>query len=825
MNTNSQQDALSTRWTLEGRIPLSRVAEGAEWRRARVVDTDESVVLFIVRGQAAAETADAVRRAYLVEDARLLPVREIEAPDDELTVVEYPLPPAPPLAALLSKGALHPETARAIIGEAAAGLEVARRRGVRHQFLDSNRVFVDTASGEVVVLGVGAEAASHPGLDRSREVASFQDTAALAALLYRALTGRSPRRGEGGTVPRPSAVTAQEIPPDLDLLCDAVLNESSDDMPVTTRSLIEELRPWQSIPVTLEAYGSRQETAAQPVAGPTEPAAGAQPAAEAPPEPPAEQGPEAPQEPTAPQEAEAPQAAAPQGPASAPTGPPPAVPAAAAGAATLAGAAAAAAALPGAPDATGSPQEKSTDSTAAPGTVAEHSTDAAPPDQDPAEDTAATAPPTAAATEPDAAPSPAAEGADAAAAAESSRAANALVQELHLTQKRSSSPFPGQMSISPQQPAPAMDPAPATDAEPDATADAGAAPAQTTGTSVATAPTDEPPSATSPEPSPEQPPSATPLAAGGAAAAAAVPSPSATPAASPATPPTEDEDVPTPAAAPEPSGPIVVHGRDRSVLEETAPSAAWAGGRSSLLRDVVGVATDADDPDTFALGPQDQERRSLQSQWIIAGGVILVMLALVLAITTVTRDLPSIIEDPLATSEAPSEEPTADEETGEAPVEPTAEETEKELPAAQLASVELFTPGGDEVDNADQQDRIHDGDPASFWSTKYYATPDYGGLKDGVGVRVHLAEPSELKAVTVTTAKNTGGTLELRAVNDDGSLGDVLTSGSFAGDGEVRLDLPEPLETEQVALWIPELPPDSDQAGNFRARIAEIRIE
>src|SRR5690625_7578798 len=40
------------------------------------------------------------------------------------TVVEYPLPPAPPLAAMLGKGVLHPETARAVIGEAAMGLEV-----------------------------------------------------------------------------------------------------------------------------------------------------------------------------------------------------------------------------------------------------------------------------------------------------------------------------------------------------------------------------------------------------------------------------------------------------------------------------------------------------------------------------------------------------------------------------------------------------------------------------------------------------------------------------------------------------------------------------
>ncbi|MDN5899688.1 MAG: hypothetical protein L0H74_06420, partial [Brachybacterium sp.] len=277
MNTNPQPDALRSRWTLEGRIPLSGVADGAVWHRARSISTGEDVVLFVVQGEAALEAADAVRRAYLVEDPHLLTVKDIvvlddprdtataqptsESADGPTTVVEYTLPPAPPLAALLAQGPLHPETARAIIGEAATGLEAARRRGVRHQLLDSNRVFVDTRSGEVVLLGIGVEAAAHPGLDRSREVASFQDTAALVALLYRALTGRSPRHDATGTVPPPSTVVDTAIPEDLDLLCDLVLNESADEIPETTRELIEALQPWQSIPVTLEAYSRTTEPA------------------------------------------------------------------------------------------------------------------------------------------------------------------------------------------------------------------------------------------------------------------------------------------------------------------------------------------------------------------------------------------------------------------------------------------------------------------------------------------------------------------------------------------------------------------------------------
>lgn len=282
-----------------------------------------------------------------------------------------------------------------------------------------------------------------------------------------------------------------------------------------------------------------------------------------------------------------------------------------------------------------------------------------------------------------------------------------------------------------------------------------------------------------------------------------------------------------PVASARTDGPIVVHGRDRSLREEQEDDSPAYTSRSSLLRDVVGVAVDADAPETFALGPRDREKRSLQSQWIIIGGAIVVMVALVIALTSITRDLGGLLDDPLETSAPPTSAAPTEEDTGEAPVEPTEEATEEpELPAAELTGVELFAPNSDlEPDNADQQSRMHDGDPSTYWSSKHYASPHYGGLKEGVGVRLDFGEPSTFTGVMVTTALNNGGTIELRAVNDDGSLGDVLASGDLAGDGEVRLMAPEPLETERVALWISELPPDSNEQGRFRARIAEIQVE
>lgn len=940
MNTNPHQDALRSRWTLEGTIPLSGVADGAVWHRARSVATGEAVTLFIVRGEAALETADAVRRAYLVEDERLMPVHEVVVLDDPredgpssgpgaadsdhadedahpTTVVEYPLPPAPPLAAMLGKGVLHPETARAVIGEAAMGLEVARRRGLRHQFLDSNRIFVDPRTGVVKVLGVGVEAASHPGLDRSREVASFQDTAALTALLYRALTGHSPRPDENGEVPKPSAVVADgapQIPADLDLLCELVLNETSEEIPETTRGLIAALEPWQSIPVTLEAYRSHGEQASRTEsASPKRPTAGAEGGGGS-----AGAGAES--------GASGLAAAAAASGAVAGGG-------AAADGTAAEGAAPAAAPSPGgtatgdaasSDDSSSDLDEDGLESTALMAAVPDDEDE----DERDGEDAASSVgagPDTGAGTDaatgtvagPGSEPGPGADsrahaegrpdgtrgtgfphedtsaqgagsdgsGEDAVAAegeaaqqqaAHSSADAQAIVRDLQLDQKRSSSAFPGHLDLTvPHPPVPAPEEtspasrqhpaqsAPQAHGDHSASAAAGSAggiadsggaiaqgpgaaePAETAEGSEAAIPSRRSgthwPLASGSDPAEQEElapratepirPSPDPNAPGhrdGTPAAASAQTPSAAvhpgPGAASPTPVTVTGRSDSVSAVPS-EGPIVVQGRQHRPLEDLPIEAAQPSPRSTLLREVISVAVDSDDPDAYAMGASQPEQRSRQSQWILLGAVLVVIVALVFAVSTITSGLRERVENPLNTEPVASAPATEEETTEEEPTEeePTEEE---ELPPAELDGVELLVEGSDsDPDNLDQVDRITDGDPGTFWSTQHYTSPQYGGLKEGVGVRIDLAEESTLSAVVVTTARNSGGTLELRAVGEDDSLGETLASGEFAGDGEVRLEPDEPVEAERVALWLSELPSDSNEAGRFRGRIAEIQVE
>lgn len=869
MNTIPHEEELTSRWRLEGSIPLARLAEGASWHRARDQRSGDPVVLFVVTGPMALETADAARRAALVEDAHLLPVLDVavlgetretgaKGSGGPTAVVVYPMPSAPPLAALFARQkSLRPETARSVIGEAAQGLEAARRRGVRHQFLDSNRIFVDTRSGAVTLLGIGVEAASHAGLDRSGDVASFQDTASLTALLYRAIAGRSARRGEDGLVPRMSTIAKRSVPTDLDALCDLVLNETEGDFPETTRELLQELGPWQSIPVTLEAHDAED---------PSTPA----PARAATPEPVRTVTEEA-----SSSEEEAPQGALEERPEATADG--------ASSAGPVLGAAATATAVAGAAAGSASaraPQEGPRETIAEKATAPAAKDDAADAEPRSSEDDETVAgpedpqadPPAQAdepqqtqesedtkdperAQESESAP----ERSEAVLARERAEAerrhhseqAQGLVDDLRLNEKRSDAAFPGHLDI--QRPV-VEEPAEADDVEAqgapdddskDGSTGSGAAAAlgggAVAGAAVAgasAAPSESTPDAevSEPEdaggPTPEQAPTEDTDSLDDAVVA----DPS-------AEEPSQQDSGPVPVLVPgrsEPvapgSGPIVVPGRDR-ISDVDGDAEAWSTPvsqqeRTSLLRDVVGVATDRDETgSTFMMGPEDAEERSRQSQWILAGAVLFVIIAMVFAVTSITSGLRERVTNPLGTTApaaappSPEEEPS-EEPTEEATEEPTEEPTEEALPAPELTGVEIYDNGSSNgPDNADQAPRMLDGDPETFWSTQYYANPIFGGLKEGLGVRVSFAEKGTITSVTLRTARNVGGTLELRPVDDAGEVGEPIATGAFNGDGDVELTPEEPVEATGMVLWITELAPDSIESGKFRGRIAEITVE
>ncbi|QCB95053.1 protein kinase family protein [Cellulomonas shaoxiangyii] len=203
---------------------------------------------------------DAARRAALVTDARLVRVLDVGTHEGVGYVVSEQIVGAS-LAQLVEHGPLTADQARAVVGEAAAALEVARRRGVHHLALRPSVVHV-SADGRVLISGLALDAALLGVPHGDAGATSRTDAVDLVRLLYTGLTGRWPAHRDGHALPTPGvgaapvldgapvppAELAPGVPNDLDTLC-AVTLGSYEDGPHGPGDLVHELEPWGEIRV------------------------------------------------------------------------------------------------------------------------------------------------------------------------------------------------------------------------------------------------------------------------------------------------------------------------------------------------------------------------------------------------------------------------------------------------------------------------------------------------------------------------------------------------------------------------------------------------
>ena len=138
-----------------------------------------------------AQALDAARRAALVSDPRLVRVLDVGTHQGSISYVVTEQVTGPSLSDLLARGPLSADQARAVVGEAAAALEVARRRGVHHLALRPTVLHV-TPEDRVLLTGLALDGALlGQGLGDARST-TRADTVGLVRLLYAALTGRWP---------------------------------------------------------------------------------------------------------------------------------------------------------------------------------------------------------------------------------------------------------------------------------------------------------------------------------------------------------------------------------------------------------------------------------------------------------------------------------------------------------------------------------------------------------------------------------------------------------------------------------------------------------
>jgi hypothetical protein len=103
----------------------------------------------------------------------------------------------------------------------------------------------------------------------------------------------------------------------------------------------------------------------------------------------------------------------------------------------------------------------------------------------------------------------------------------------------------------------------------------------------------------------------------------------------------------------------------------------------------------------------------------------------------------------------------------------------------------------------------------------YQGSPDFAGLKDGVGIVFDLGSDQTLAAVTVTT--NTPGvTMEARiGGRPDGDLAEWQMAAADTVAGTTDLTFDEPVTTRYLLVWVTSLAQGPD---GFSADISEVAL-
>jgi serine/threonine-protein kinase len=141
-------------------------------------------------------------------------------------------------------------------------------------------------------------------------------------------------------------------------------------------------------------------------------------------------------------------------------------------------------------------------------------------------------------------------------------------------------------------------------------------------------------------------------------------------------------------------------------------------------------------------------------------------------------------------------------------------------------SASEFDPEGDGQETGTQEQAV-DGNPTgTAWSSEHYDTPDFGGLKDGVGLSIDAGSTVNAKSMTIRTL-TPGYDAEIYEVN--GSPPDSLSAWgqpvANISDGAERESVTLPGKPAKAFLiWITKMPQAEDDPSRYQMEISDIQL-
>lgn len=129
------------------------------------------------------------------------------------------------------------------------------------------------------------------------------------------------------------------------------------------------------------------------------------------------------------------------------------------------------------------------------------------------------------------------------------------------------------------------------------------------------------------------------------------------------------------------------------------------------------------------------------------------------------------------------------------------------------------TPDGDDPQNAA---RATSGNPATPWSSDWYATPDFGHLQAGTGLLLDMGRTVTISSVRLALGSARGADVQVR-VGGTPLLADLHTVATSTGPGGiVELSLVSPVHARYLLIWFTKLPPDN--TGTYQASVYGITV-
>jgi serine/threonine-protein kinase len=137
-----------------------------------------------------------------------------------------------------------------------------------------------------------------------------------------------------------------------------------------------------------------------------------------------------------------------------------------------------------------------------------------------------------------------------------------------------------------------------------------------------------------------------------------------------------------------------------------------------------------------------------------------------------------------------------------------------------------FDPEGDGQETGTEEQAV-DGNPTgTAWSSEHYDTPDFGGLKDGVGLAIDAGSTAAAKSMTIR-ALTPGYDAEIYEIN--GPPADSLSSWgqpvAKIRDGGERESVTLPGKpAKSFLIWITKMPQAQDDPGRYQMEISDVQL-